>query len=67
FEERKFEDLYQFREFFTQEVKIKDVSKPFEKKLVLKRKPLKHTDQPITKQVNVNEYWMNTPLQKIKE
>lgn len=64
-EEREYEHLHQFREFFTQEVFNQDVHQPLEKYLMIKRKPLNHLDQP-SRTGNIENFPMNTPLQTIK-
>ena len=57
-------DYDQFREFFVQEVKP-NVKSPVDSLFMEKRSPI-FKDQPIIKPDNFNDYWMNTPLQKIK-
>ncbi|WP_424003522.1 carboxypeptidase-like regulatory domain-containing protein [Maribacter sp. IgM3_T14_3] len=66
-EEPNYENLHQFREFFTQTTITQPNINSIEKDLMQKRKPLNHVDQPISKLSNMNEYWMNTPLQIIRE
>ncbi len=57
-------DYNQFREFFVQEVKP-NVKSPVGNLFMEKRKPI-FKDQPIIKPDNFDDYWMNTPLQNIK-
>ena len=57
-------DYHQFREFFVQEVKP-NVKSPVGNLFMEKRKPI-FKDQPIIKPDNFDDYWMNTPLQNIK-
>ncbi|WP_422080165.1 carboxypeptidase-like regulatory domain-containing protein [Ulvibacterium sp.] len=59
-----FRDYNQFREFFVQEVKP-NVKSPVDSLFMEKRKPI-FKDQPITKPDNFDDYWMNTPLQNIR-
>lgn len=54
----------QFREFFVQEVKL-NPSGPKDNLLMHNRKPI-FQDQPIVKPDNFDDYWMNTPLQNMK-
>lgn len=57
-------DYNQFREFFVQKVKP-NVKSPVGNQFMEKRKPI-FKDQPIIKPDNFDDYWMNTPLQNIK-
>jgi hypothetical protein len=57
-------DYNQFREFFVQEVKP-NVKSPVGNLFMEKRKPI-FKDQPIIIPDNFDDYWMNTPLQNIK-
>lgn len=54
----------QFREFFTQQLKT-STQLPKEGKLMDLRKPI-FDNQPISPPENFDDYWMNTPLQKIE-
>lgn len=56
-------DYNQFREFFVQRVK-KNSKSPIQGLFMRKDRPIFH-DQPITRPDNFDDYWMNTPLQKI--
>ncbi|MEP0132678.1 MAG: carboxypeptidase-like regulatory domain-containing protein [Eudoraea sp.] len=59
------EEFFQFREFFVQRVKPNSrapIDNPFMDKTI----PL-FADQPIIKPKDYEEYWMNTPLQNVKE
>lgn len=56
-------DYNQFREYFVQRVKPK-TDLPQEGKFMNKRKPI-FKDQPIVRPDNFDDYWMNTPLQKL--
>lgn len=55
-------DYNQFREFFTQELKLKPQAST-DSLFMIKRKPI-FKDQPIEKPKNFEDYWMNTPLKK---
>ena len=57
-------DYNQFREFFVQEVS-QSAKLPSDSLFMIKAKPI-FEDQPIAKPDNFDDYWMNTPLQKIK-
>ncbi|WP_169734612.1 carboxypeptidase-like regulatory domain-containing protein [Maribacter antarcticus] len=57
-------DYDQFREFFVQEVKP-NVKSPVGNLFMEKRRPI-FKDQPMLKPDNFDDYWMNTPLQNIK-
>lgn len=57
-------DYNQFREFFVQEVKP-NVKSQMDSLFMEKRRPI-FKDQPIIKPDNFEDYWMNTPLQNIK-
>jgi len=61
--EKTYEDYTQYREFFVQEIKpngsvLKDT-------LFMKKDRPIFQDQPMLKPDNFDEYWMNTPLQKV--
>ena len=55
----------QFREFFVQETENL-FNLPKENLLMDMRKPI-FEDQPIKKPDDFEDYWMNTPLQKIEQ
>lgn len=57
-------DYDQFREYFVQQVKP-DTHLPALGKFMNKRKPI-FEDQPVVRPDNFDDYWMNTPLQSIK-
>lgn len=57
-------DYDQFREYFVQQVKP-DTHLPAQGKFMNKRKPI-FEDQPVVRPDNFDDYWMNTPLQTIK-
>lgn len=59
------EDYEQFREFFPQRIKP-DSRAPLDILYMDKRKPI-FSDQPVSRPKNFNDYWMNTPLQKIEQ
>ncbi|MGI9551668.1 MAG: carboxypeptidase-like regulatory domain-containing protein [Aurantibacter sp.] len=61
--EPEIEDYQQFRELFVQEVKP-NTHLPSDVLLMDKHKPI-FKDQPISRPDNFDDYWMNTPLQKI--
>lgn len=61
----KFKDFDQFREFFAQEFKP-STSPPNDNLFMNKNIPI-FKDQPITPPDNFDDYWMNTPLQKIEQ
>ncbi|MDC6390393.1 carboxypeptidase-like regulatory domain-containing protein [Maribacter sp. PR1] len=65
-DERKWEYLHQYREFFVQETTpfstIGDISKD---SLMHKMKPLDSEIQHISKQALKKDYWMNTPLPNV--
>ncbi len=63
--EAKSEVYNQFREFFVQRVRRSSLI-PVDKQFMDKGRPI-FEDQPIVPPANFEEYWMNTPLQKIKE
>lgn len=53
-------DYQQFREFFVQRVKP-DSRAPLNERFMDKEKAI-FKDQPLSKPIDYNEYWMNTPL-----
>ena len=55
----------QYREFFVQEIKPK--GSVLKDTLFMKKDRPIFQDQPMLKQDNFDEYWMNTPLKKIEE
>ena len=57
-------EFNQFREFFAQQSKA-SIGKPFVPGYMKKNLPI-FKDQPIVKPDNFDDYWMNTPLQTIK-
>lgn len=61
-DERKWEYIHQYREFFTQEASIEDNTIKDINNLMLKNLPLESPEQPISSQEMKNKYWMNTPL-----
>ena len=65
-DERKWEYIHQYREFFTQETKVKENRIEDANNLMLKDLPLDSPQQPISNQEMKNEYWMNTPLPAFK-
>jgi len=62
--ERNIKDYNQFREFFVQEVKL-NLETPQMNLFMYNRKPI-FENQPIKKPENFEDYWMNTPLQNIR-
>ena len=60
--ERTYKDYLQFREFFVQQVKFGNKA-PKDSLYMKKDKPI-FVDQPITSPKNLDDYWMNTPLQE---
>ncbi len=62
---RTFKDYQQFREFFTQEV-VPNNPAPKDSLFMKKNRPI-FKDQPILKPDNLDDYWMNTPLQNSEE
>ncbi|WP_281542642.1 carboxypeptidase-like regulatory domain-containing protein [Maribacter aestuarii] len=65
-DERKWEYIHQYREFFTQEAKIGENMVEDMNNLMLKNLPLDSPEQPISALEMKNEYWMNTPLPTFK-
>ncbi|SNR31554.1 CarboxypepD_reg-like domain-containing protein [Maribacter sedimenticola] len=64
-DEKKYEYLHQYREFFTQET-FPNLSDSIPKdSLMLKDAPLDSKLQPICTSCKTDNYWMNTPLKKI--
>lgn len=61
---RYYEDFNQYREFFVQKVKP-IANQPMGVSFMDSRKPI-FDDQPISPPENFDDYWMNTPLQKIE-
>ncbi len=60
-DERKWQYIHQYREFFTQEItQVGDLM--VEKDLMIKTLPLDSPSQLISKGDMKNDYWMNTPL-----
>ncbi|MFS4493844.1 carboxypeptidase-like regulatory domain-containing protein [Maribacter sp. 2308TA10-17] len=57
-------DYHQFREFFVQQIKPENNS-PVNTRFMDMRKPI-FDNIPILKPDNFDDYWMNTPLQNIK-
>lgn len=62
--ERQYEDVDQYREYFVQQVKP-GVSAPEENLFMNKRRPI-FKDQPVHPPVNFGDYWMNTPLKSFE-
>lgn len=60
-DERKWEYLHQYREFFTQETQPKSLWIP-EREQMVRLLPLDSPEQPISGEA-IDEYWRNTPLQ----
>ncbi len=65
-DDRKWEYLHQYREFFTQEVKSISNEKLKGNKLMIKDLPLESELQPIYEDGMKKEYWKNTPLPMLK-
>ncbi len=66
-DERKWEYLHQYREFFVQETKpFSTIGDIMIDSLMQKMKPLDSETQHISKRASKNDYWMNTPLPKIE-
>ncbi|MGI9547849.1 MAG: hypothetical protein ACR2MM_11455, partial [Flavobacteriaceae bacterium] len=57
------EGVEQFREYFVQQLLIKNDTVPAQEQLMLKNRPL-FAEQPIFQGSVLNQYWMNTPLKK---
>ena len=62
--ERSYAYYQQFREFFVQQIKPNS-NGPIDGSFMDMSKPI-FKDQPIVKPDNFDDYWMNTPLQSIK-
>lgn len=60
-DERKWQYVHQYREFFTQETQTKS-QKLNKENLMIKAMPLDSPLQPISNETKENEYWKNTPL-----
>ena len=65
-DDRKWEYIHQYREFFTQETKTKNVEMIDESNLMIRLLPLDSPKQPISGEGMKNEYWKNTPLPSLK-
>ncbi len=63
--ERTSKDFSQFREFFVQEV-TPNSDAPMNSKFMVKNRPI-FKEQPETRPENLDQYWMNTPLQQIEQ
>ncbi len=63
--EKKFSSRMQFREFFVQQLETKNTTVPTDSLVMKKDFPI-FENQPIVKPDNFGDYWMNTPLQPIK-
>jgi hypothetical protein len=61
-DQRKWEYIHQYREFFTQETFPNLFRIPTQDSLMIKYLPLEHKRQPICSTCNSSNYWMNTPL-----
>lgn len=66
-DERKWEYIHQYREFFTQEAKLKTKQELDTVGLMQKVLPLDNVLQPINKEGLKNEYWKNTPLPNLEK
>lgn len=64
-DERRWEYIHQYREFFTQEIQPEGGMKDNDR-LMIKNLPLESPLQPISEQERENEYWKNTPLPALK-
>lgn len=64
-DERKWEYLHQYREFFTQETQTND-QEIGEYNLMIKTLPLDSPEQPISRRTLKTEYWKNSPLPALK-
>jgi hypothetical protein len=65
-DERKWEYLHQYREFFTQEVKPELDEKLNGNRIMIKNLPLESELQPVYTDDMKKEYWKNTPLPTFK-
>ncbi|VAW10821.1 hypothetical protein MNBD_BACTEROID03-895 [hydrothermal vent metagenome] len=65
FNEWTIKEYDQFREFFTQQIKP-NTSGSIDNLYMIKGKPI-FKNQPLDRPENFDDYWMNTPLQKIKQ
>ncbi|WP_282159738.1 carboxypeptidase-like regulatory domain-containing protein [Ulvibacterium marinum] len=66
-DERKWEYIHQYREFFTQEAKLRAKQELDTVGLMQKVLPLDNVLQPINKEGLKNEYWKNTPLPNLEK
>lgn len=66
-DDRKWEYIHQYREFFTQEAKLKARPELDTVGLMIKLLPLEHVLQPIHDKGLTNEYWKNTPLPNLEQ
>lgn len=64
-DERKWEYLHQYREFFSQEIQLKTEAIA-QSQIMLKNLPLDSPRQPILSETMTGDYWKNTPLPTIK-
>ncbi len=64
-DERKWEYLHQYREFFTQETQS-SYQEIREYDLMIKTLPLDSPDQPVARRTLKTEYWKNSPLPALK-
>lgn len=64
--ERKPKKYRQFREFFVQQVKSNALPSLNNALFMNKSAPIFAKDQPIVRPDNFDDYWMNTPLQKVE-
>ncbi len=62
--ERRYEDVDQYREYFVQQIKP-GVSAPAASVYMDRRKPV-FMNQPVHPPTNFDDYWMNTPLRNLK-
>lgn len=61
-DERKWEYIHQYREFFTQEIDFNSNDEMDAERLMIKTEPLDSPYQPIHEEKVRNVYWKNTPL-----
>ncbi|WP_422082008.1 carboxypeptidase-like regulatory domain-containing protein [Ulvibacterium sp.] len=66
-DERKWEYIHQYREFFTQEAKLRPKRELDTVGLMKKILPLEHVLQPINDKGLKKEYWKNTPLRNLEQ
>ena len=66
-DERKTENLDQFREFFTQKILVEQKESIPKNEIMLKKMPLYNKEQNMLGKGQNYNYWMNTPLKEIKQ